>query len=178
MAYSSPAAIVTGTVISKTTFGDVVKADLDYLANSPSCRVFTTSTAAFVTATWGAIPFDSESWDTASMHSNSTNNTRVTAPDAGLYVVEGVVCFAAHATGLRLAGLRVNGSGATGPAWGTNYTNALPTPFPSHVPISAIIKLAVGDYVELVGWQSSGGNLNLFNENGDNHLAVKWVGQG
>jgi hypothetical protein len=177
MPYTSPATVVTATTIT-SAWGNSVKAATDYLANPPACRVFTTATTAFVTGTWGAVPFDSESWDTAAMHSTITNTSRITVPAAGLYIVEGVICFAGNATGLRLAGLRVNSSATNPPNWGSHYANNVGAAFPPHVPISATIKMAANDYVELVAWQSSGGNLNLANENGDNHLSATWIGLG
>lgn len=55
--------------------------------------MYTTAATTFAQNTLLAIPFNQERYDTASMHDNVTNNSRITAPSAGYYLVTGTVTF-------------------------------------------------------------------------------------
>jgi hypothetical protein len=73
----------------------------------------------------------------------------------GLYLFHGLACFAANATGIRLAGATVNGTTYWGPAYkaaSTGTTNCTKT---------QIFSLRAGDTVKLSVYQSSGGALAL-----------------
>jgi len=105
-----------------------------------------------------AITFDSENFDSNTYHNNSTNNTRLTVPagKAGYYSVNGSLTFAGNATGLRIVLLRKNGGE-------TNYPISMPSVVANDVrlPFVYTIYLDVADYVEVHGWQNSGGALNV-----------------
>lgn len=103
-----------------------------------------------------AIQFDTEDRDNNNYANLGTNNTRLTVPTAGWYVICGVVQFNAAANGIRDIGIRVNGSGnrygfqrQPGSA-SLNQTLAT----------STILYLAANDYVELMAAQDSGGSVN------------------
>ncbi|MCH8967015.1 MAG: hypothetical protein IID43_05010 [Planctomycetes bacterium] len=93
------------------------------------------------------------------MHDTSTNNTRLTATTAGTYLISASIAFAANTTGLRLFRFRVDGAGngiaeerrdaATTAMW---------------VVMSTIHQFTAGQYVELMLFQSSGGNLSTVKE--------------
>jgi hypothetical protein len=74
-------------------------------------------------------------------------------------LVIGTVAFAANGTGNRLVEIRVNGSGAA-----TNLAQTvILTPGAANgsaLTAISLISLAVGDYVEAYGYQTSGGALN------------------
>jgi len=115
-----------------------------------------------------AIPLNAEEFDSHSQHDNSTNPERFTCVKAGTYLVTGQVTFAANATGNRDALLRVNGTNYVG----QNRYVAMASGSTS-VPVFAMVKLAVDDYVELIGRQYSGGSLNLYYANSlSNHMKV------
>lgn len=105
------------------------------------------------------IALDANLVDSDTGHSNTVNNTRYTAQVAGWYAVSGVVSFAANATGAREAFITKNagaiGTGAVAlyPAAGAGVTCVGTS--------TGLIQLAVNDYVELWGYQTSGGNLAL-----------------
>jgi hypothetical protein len=105
-----------------------------------------------------AITFDSENFDSNTYHDNSTNNTRLTVPagKAGYYSVNGSLTFAGNTTGLRIVLLRKNGGE-------TNYPISMPSVVANDVrlPFVYTIYLDVADYVEVHGWQNSGGALNV-----------------
>lgn len=101
------------------------------------------------------LTLDTEIVDSDGGHSTVTNTSRYTAQTAGLYWVCGTVCFSTSATGARALQILVNGTGTAGnliqsAATSTNGGSVL---------TSSLVQLAVGDYVELFAWQTSGGNL-------------------
>lgn len=120
-------------------------------------RVFNSANISINNATFTALTFDSERWDTGNFHSTSSNTSRLTVPTAGLYDIGGSVVFAANATGMREAAIRVNGSTfivEQGPQPPTVTDGA-------RVQVSTQYQLAAGDYVELMAFQRSGGALNV-----------------
>lgn len=85
MGYTAPAAVASGAVISKTTFGDVVIADLNFLANPPACRIYNNADQTINDSTETIITFNSERYDTANLHSTVTNTGRITFSDTGIW---------------------------------------------------------------------------------------------
>jgi len=119
-----------------------------------------------------AIPLNAEEFDSHSQHDNSTNPERFTCVKAGTYLVTGQVSFTANATGNRDALLRVNGTNYVG----QNRYAAMASGSTS-VPAFAMVELAVGDYVELIGRQYSGGSLTLYYANElSNHMRMVRLG--
>lgn len=175
MAYSSPAAPVTGTTISKTTFGDVVKADLDFLANPPACRVYHNAAQSIPNVTGTLLAFNSERYDTDTMHDTVTNNSRITIKTAGLYVVTLNFTWPTNGTGERRASIFLNG--ATQIAFSSTSPAQITTD--NGICLATIYKLAVNDYLTVQVYQSSGGALNV--NSGSNYspeFAATWVGLG
>jgi D-serine deaminase-like pyridoxal phosphate-dependent protein len=89
------------------------------------------------------------------MHDNATNNSRITIRTAGTYEVGGAVRFSANATGARQVAVRLNGT--------TFLVKNQQSPLASSAtdcatPVIPYV-FSVGDYIELVATQSSGGNL-------------------
>jgi hypothetical protein len=106
-------------------------------------------------ATNTLINFGTEIFDTDAFHTGGSP-TRVTIPagKAGYYLVLGTVTYATNASGQRQCNILKNG--------GSLFAN---TSYPSggivQVRASGIINLAVADYIELQGYQDSGGSLNV-----------------
>lgn len=131
---------------------------LTYGMNPPIFVGTQTVTQSVATGTWTAITLDQEQSDTYGGHSTTTNTSRYTAQVAGWYTVCGITSWPSNATGSRGARLHVNGSVVQGsaqlipPASSTTYTGVA-------TPVRAV-QLAVGDYVEVGGYQSSGGSLS------------------
>ena len=123
----------------------------------PKARVYHSMTQSLTTATQTALSFDSERWDTDTIHDNSTNNSRLTCKTAGLYLIIGQVGYAFSATGVRQTSIRLNG---------VTYLAAIATQapttgtFPARHIVSTTYPLAVNDYVEVMAYQESGGALN------------------
>jgi hypothetical protein len=98
--------------------------------------------------------------DSNGFHDPSTNNTRMTIPTgyAGKYLIQGTLEFASNTTGGREVYIRKNGS--------TNL-QAIQTDAEGSLTmtISGTFDLAVGDYVEIRAYQSSGGSLDVWATN-------------
>lgn len=152
----SPRTFVVGETETGSYFNSLRDA-LNFLLNPPAATLVQIATASLTTATWTAIGFDSSTFDNYGGHSNSVNNSRYTVQAAGKYLVSGAAAFAANNTGTRGAKVEKNGSVVPGP-----YTLG---PTASGRAMSAsmssfIIPCSVGDYLELFGFQDSGGGLS------------------
>jgi len=123
-------------------------------------RVFSSVNLTITNNTLTALTFNSERYDTDTIHDNSTNNTRLTATTAGKYVITGHAKFDVNGTGRRQVGIRVNGSTIIA-LWETAITSAAGGNIFS---IATIDDLSATDYVELVVFQDSGGNLDVKND--------------
>lgn len=104
------------------------------------------------------LKFNSERWDKGTpllnMHDTVTNNSRLTCRVAGLYDIKVHTEWELHATGRRYVFLKLNGATYIG-----GYD--LSTGNVQDIPVSTEDRLAVGDYVEVEVFQTSGGNLNI-----------------
>lgn len=177
MAYSSPATVVTATTIT-SAWGNSVKAATDYLANPPACRVTNNAVQSIANAAWTALTFNTELFDTNSMHDTVTNTSRITITTAGLYTVSVGVAFAANATGGRACGVRKNGTGTTGPTEGGVLIQAVTVTDGTYVGYAVTVKLAAADYIEAVVFQRSGGALNSSVSDGLPVFSATWIGLG
>lgn len=177
MPYTTPGDVTTGTTIT-SAWGNLVGNATDFLANPPACRVYNNAGLTHTSNNnWQALSgFNSEHFDTDSMHSTSVNTGRITINTAGLYVVGGSFEFAANATGARGIGLYLNGNtDVCAPILLHTVTGTFGAP----LCISAVYKFAVGNYVELRGFQNSGGNLNISRyANGSPEFWACWIGLG
>lgn len=122
----------------------------------PSCSVTNTSAQTISNATETTLTFNTEMWDTDTMHSTSTNTGRLTATTAGTYLVILNAEFASNASGFRLFKIRSNGTQVEAevrcpPTNGSETRHSL----------SSYVELAATEYVEARVYQSSGGNLNI-----------------
>jgi hypothetical protein len=122
-----------------------------------------------------AITFDNEDFDTDSFHSNVTNTSRFTIPagKGGKYLVGGIVGYAHNATGARAVYLYKNGVAY-------NYVSQLGTvaqsPYGTHIPFNFVISLVATDYIEIFGWQTSGGNLTVSPGQDNTNIQVSYLG--
>lgn len=150
---------------------------LAFLLTPPQAHVYHSADRTLTTATWTLAIFDSETADTDAMHSTSSNTSRLVCKTAGTYLVAAQVYFAPNATGGRGVNITKNGAGtrsSTSPivsdgfSAGVNNTNQL-------VSVTALVSLAVNDYVELFVYQSSGGNLNYIGGTQGTKFSARWV---
>ncbi len=116
------------------------------------------------------ITWDVETFDAQNMHSNTTNNTRLTIPLAGRYLVSARLSFNINATGGRSIYLHRNGAfySITDHRAGANGRTT--------IQLVEIMDLAAGEYLEVAGSQDSGATLTTSPTNGDYFSAVRLCG--
>jgi len=127
-------------------------------ASFKGCQLWKSANQAINNATYTAITFDSENFDTDAYHSTSSNTSRITIPSGlgGKYMMVFTAGFAASATGIRGAALYKNGV-QTHIMFQISASSAADT----FIAGSQIMNLTAADYVELFLYQSSGGPLDV-----------------
>ncbi len=151
---------------------------IDFVQRPPLAELRQTTLQPLATAVWVAITFPTEDEDTdvdlVGGHSTSVNTSRYTARYAGRYDLGGAVSTA------------VSGTGARGTKWQVNGVDVAGSQLvlPSQASFSNIcparrkqVYLNVGDYVELFGFQSSGGSLDtsVSPTTEQSHMSIRWV---
>ena len=131
------------------TFADIVAPPI-------RARVYKDANQSIPNTTTTGLSFNAETFDTDSMHDNTTNNDRLTINTAGVYLLKAQVAFAASGTGYRQAFFLKNGA--------SKFAYTRPAPSPSDrttVQIAAVVELVAGDYVSVSVNHASGGALNV-----------------
>lgn len=145
----------TGAV-APASWGDVVRDDLEFLIDPPTCSVFNSAAQSVADNTSVALTANSENFDNDTMHSTVTNTSRIAATTAGRYAVNAAVANAANGVGRRALDLRVDGT--------TVYNIDARLPISTNsmaVTGMRLLTLAASQYVEAMVLQNSGGALNV-----------------
>lgn len=150
-----------GNYITGALWNAQVGATMNWLlgsgSNGPPRFKGTASTVQTISSGSGgdtAITLDTELYDSDNGHSTTTNTSRYTIQVAGTYLILGTAAIDINSAGNRKCGININGSNALGGAF-TGPSMASNTWVAS---VSVTQALVVGDYVELVVWQTSGSN--------------------
>lgn len=151
LVYAGPA---TGAA-AVPTFRALVLADIPI---NPSCLAFNSGNQSIPNASETLITYDSELYDTDTIHSTSSNTGRLTAKTAGKYSISLNINFANNSTNIRFASIRLNGTTLIGAAASRAINDGA---FRSYLSVSAQYILAVNDYVDSTAYQDSGGALNI-----------------
>lgn len=146
--------------------------------NPPACRVFHSVTQSIPDAIDTSLVFDSESYDTDSMHSTSVNTGRITINTAGLYIIS-------FAGGIAAAGdysnvycnIRLNGTTQIIP--GSVIGTLTDSTNHGYCIASGVYKLSVGDFITVDFHQDNTANAarNL-QASPLNHFSATWIGVG
>lgn len=117
-----------------------------------------TSAQSISNSTHTALQFNAESFDSNTLHDNSTNNTRLTIPTGmtGKWMFAGGAEFAANATGQRQITLKKNGT-----TFLTQSIQVATSAFDQEVLVIDVLSMTAADYMELHAYQTSGGSLNV-----------------
>lgn len=108
-----------------------------------------------------AVPFNGELYDTDTCHDNAVNNTRLVCNTPGVYHIGANARFASNVTGYRQIFIRHQPTGFA-------LASVLLSPVSGQVTdihLSCDYLMAVGEYVELIAGQNSGGNLDILQAN-------------
>ena len=174
MPYTTPHTITVGELVTVDTMNDEWGGNVAFLANPPACRVYHNAAQSTTTGVELSLALNSERWDTDTMHSTVTNNSRITFTTGGLYLLVGHIEFAANATGYRLASIR----------WQNTTTLAVQTTkphgtFADRLTVTCVYGFGAGEWVELRAFQDSGGSLNVNSTaNFSPELSATWIGRG
>lgn len=143
---------LTNKTLTAPIIADFTNANHDHgdaddggLITAPSARVTDASNQTCTDGVAAAIEFDTERWDTDTIHDNVTNNTRLTCKTAGKYLVTGHLQFSADAVGKRNLYIRLNGATFLARTGMLSLTADV-----LDISVSTIYDLAVNDYVELI----------------------------
>ena len=158
---STPARLGIGTTGQVLTVAGGVPSWATPTSGSTFSGVFVRQSAATTSIannTNTTVLFDTEEFDTDAYHSTSTNTGRITIPagKAGKYAINSAFFFQEAANGARVLNIHKNGS---------NYARSqMPPDSISQIAVTLnlVMDLAVGDYIEVVVFQNSGGSLNLY----------------
>lgn len=118
------------------------------------------ATQSIATGTWTALSWNAEVYDSNGFHDNTTNNSRVTIPTgyAGKYLITTTICYdQSGGTGARYIGVYKNGGSVSLTATGIPGNVAVTGTF--SMTYTDIVNCSVADYLEIYGYQSSGGAL-------------------
>jgi hypothetical protein len=129
-------------------------------AKSPNfvgASVYPSGAQTIGNATYTALTYNTENFDTDAFHSTVTNTSRITIPSGlgGYYRVSGMTRFNSNATGRRLLSLYRNGASSREVEVTAGAVAEL------SLNIDVVLSLSVGDYLEFFVYQSSGGNLTV-----------------
>jgi hypothetical protein len=130
--------------------------------------IVTNSVAETIGGGIQVLTFDTEELDTANVHDNATNPSRLTVPVAGLYWINATVEWSGNATGRRL--IRIDKNQAS-PSIATDSVQASSVGNTAHT-VSRLVRLAAGDFIEIDASQSTGGNLDANIQD----VSINWVG--
>ena len=116
-------------------------------------RVFNSATQSINDSTITAVTFDSESYDTSSIHDTGSNTSRLTASATGYWRLTGGTTWDSNTTNLRYLWWRIDGT--------TEVDGGMVTGSPAATSLAQIttvtLSLTSGQYVELIAYQTSGG---------------------
>ena len=129
------------------------------LGQDRSCRVFNSAAISLTSGVDTTLTFDSERWDTDTMHSTSSNTSRLIAKTSGKYFILANVAFAANVTGIRQLRLQVNGAGASVIAG--CYVPAVSLAVDHRLVLATYYNMVANDYAEVIALQNSGGALDI-----------------
>lgn len=126
------------------------------------CRAYNDGTQSIPNNVSTAITFAQEEWDTTAIHSTSSNTSQFVVPAgyAGKWRATWHVGYPTNATGSRISFIRKNGNPAANSAVigsGSQQPGSSVSNWDVHG--TATVDLIVGDYIELLVFQNSGGAL-------------------
>lgn len=138
------------------------------------CSIYNSATLSIANSTATQLTFDSEFFDTNGFHSTSTNTGRITIPSgyAGKYLINIATRWAADSSaGNRQVNLYKNGSSLIDYLEGFGSGAGL-----TYIARSAIVDLAVGDYISIYVTQNSGTTVGLYMRSYEQPVTIQWLG--
>ena len=125
------------------------------------CQIYNSATQSIGSGSWQALTFNSEIVDPLGMHSTVSNTDKVYCIIPGYYLANFQMAIAANATGYR--GITIGHYQDAITTWrylAVHVPVLASAATDTHMNLSAVVKLAVDDYLDFQAYQTSGGPLN------------------
>lgn len=142
-------------------WGVTVNDDLNYFNDPPRVKVYRSAVYGIVTATNTMVAWNAEEWDTDTMHSTSSNTTRLVATTPGRYEFKCRIVFDAHATATIGRRLKIWKNGNSGELLDSDIVETPSGGSYARLFCSSWVTLDAGDYIEAEVYQDSGGDLSV-----------------
>jgi hypothetical protein len=171
-ANDTPARLAVGTNGQVLTADSTAATGLKWASAASSfkgVRLVKTTGQATSTGAWTAITYDTETYDTDAFHSTSSNTSRITIPTglAGYYLIYANIAWAANGSGQRGVKIYQNGSQDR---W--KQFQAANGGYGNFLTVADVYYLGVTDYIEIVAYQDSGGNLNVLGSDSNTGFGI------
>jgi hypothetical protein len=138
---------------------------VNFLANPPVFRAHATAAQSIPNSAATVVTLPVTDTDTYTGQAGST----YTVQQPGIYLAGALVPYAASGTGIRIAGISVNGTIYWGPPSNASSADLC------CVPKTQMFSLNAGDTIQLAAWQNSGGALNTATT-AQARLFLVWLG--
>lgn len=160
-----PVTTARSIIVGDDIYEAVAAQDMIDIQYPPNCSAYNSTGQTITTGTVTALTFDSEQYDTASMHSTSSNTSRITVPSAGKYQLVAQVLFDINSTGRRLFNFRKNGTDLFG-----SLDEKQPVNTGGYTVCKGLLQVeaAANDYFECVVYHTKGSNLDVLGNNSGN----------
>jgi hypothetical protein len=166
---------VAGEIVTAAYMNTNIRDAGNFLVAVPIAVLRQTVAQSIPNSAFTALLLDTEDIDRDGGHSTVTNTSRYTSQTQGWYTSQISTNFAANTVGQRTLVFRPNGGAATtykNKVQGTAVGSVGSGSFVS----SAHFFLNVGDYIEALCWQNSGGALLTYiTDEGNPSMNVRWV---
>jgi len=149
--------LATGDTVDETTW-DKMASDLYHLGKTSGyigARAYNSGNLTIPNGVATALTFDSERFDSDTIHSVAVSTGRLTCQTAGVYHIMGQVRWAVDADGYRAAYIRLNGATTIASVIHVSASAGVS----NDIIVSCHYQLALNDYVELVVYHTAGGDL-------------------
>lgn len=172
---SLPAVVSAGDDILES-WGDSVRENLSFLQNPPACRVYHSVNQSAGDGSFVTLAFNSERFDTDTMHDTVTNNSRITFNTAGLYEVSFNGQLEAGTYIFYQARIFINATSPIAGNSGENEAGAGPL-----LSCGGLYKFAAGDFITVEVYQDNAASAArnvLVTGNLSPEFSAVWVGIG
>lgn len=123
----------------------------------PCVRVTHNATITCPTAVTTVLPFNTERWDPMGMHDNVTNNSRLTAPKTGTYLVVLQALLTATAVGNNYLRIRHMGTTIYADQTAQFVTGSLQV----RVTLMTLVQMQVNEWVDAAYFQQTGADVSI-----------------
>lgn len=173
MGWTSVHTWASGEIDTAALMNAQVRDNMTFLWTAHAARVYRTANQSITTTTLTLITWDAEDFDSDTIHSITTNTSRLTVPSglAGVWSFHAQIEFQANASGLRELHLVKNGSTDIAVA-----TIAATSSGVCSIDLQSLAQLAVTDYVEVKVQQTSGSTLTVDLGISKSFFECVWIG--